>query len=75
MEEISKDPNYKLIVILMDDMDVLKQETMTPYMKAFLHNRTYLEANDPKLWGKLENILKQYKTVEDKLETCQTIAL
>ena len=75
MEEVSKDPNYRLIVILMDDLDILKQETLTPYMKAFLYNRTYLEANDPKLWAKLESILKQHQITGDISEMYQTTAL
>ncbi len=74
MEEVSKDSNYRLIVILMQDMDVLKQECLTPYMKAFLRNRTYLEVTDPMLWEKLENILGQHKT-HDIVEDYQTTVL
>ncbi len=74
MEEMAKDSNYGLIVILMEDMDTLGRETLTPYMKAFLRNRTYLEATDPKLWEKLENILKIHQTT-DQSERYQTTFL
>ncbi len=77
MEEVSKDSNYTLIVILMDDMDVLKQESLTPYMKTFLCNRTYLEANDPKIWVKLDDMLRQHKSTHGTRmpEDYQTSAL
>ncbi len=75
MEEVAKDSNYGLIVILMDDIDVLKQETLTPYMKTFLRSRTYLEANDPKLWPKLENILENHKTSDVTSDNYQTTVL
>ena len=61
MEEASKDPSYGLVVILMQEMAILKQETLSPYMKTYLRNRTYLEVTDPKLWQRLESI-QHYQT-------------
>ncbi len=62
MEEASKDSKYRVIVILMEEVAVLMQENLTPYMKASLHSRTYLDVTDSKLWEKLTKILEKHQT-------------
>ncbi len=64
VEESKKDENYRVIVILMKSIEVLKTERMTPYMEAFARSKTYLELTDPKLWAKIEQLLEKHKTPE-----------
>ncbi len=64
MEENKKDPNYRIIVILMQPLAILEQEKLTPYMITFLRSKTYLELDDSKLWTKLEEILEKHKSPE-----------
>ncbi len=63
MEESRKDENYRLIVILMKPIEILKKEKLSAYMKSFLHSKTYLELSDNRLWTKLEGLLEKHKTL------------
>ncbi len=64
MEECRKDSNYRLIVILMQPIEILQKEKLTPYMKTFLRSKTYLDREDSKFWPKLEELLEKHKTKE-----------
>ena len=59
MEENSKDPAYKLFVILMQQQETLKH--YTAYMDKYFRNKTYLKRDDPHLWSKLTNYLREVK--------------
>ena len=62
MEECRKDLNYRLVVILMQPIEILQKEKLTPYMKTFLRSKTYLDREDSKFWSKLEELLEKHKT-------------
>ncbi len=72
MEECRKDSNYRLLVILMQPVEILQKEKLTSYMKAFLRSKTYLERKDSKLWDKLEELLGKHKTQQHTLLEAET---
>ncbi len=72
MEESKRDENYKLIVILMQPIAELEQETFTPYMESFLRSRTYMKKSDSKLWTKLNDILVKHRTSDSVINDNDT---
>ena len=57
--ENMKDAAFNLFVIIMQPADHLVN--ISPYMKTFFANRTYLQVNDPELFAKLARHLKDAK--------------
>ena len=57
--ENTKDPEFKLFVILMQPVDTLN--ITNEYMKSFFAKKTYLERDDPKLFKKIAEYLFQMK--------------
>ena len=59
MEESSKDPAFKLFVILMQPKETLKR--YTAYMDQYFTRKTYLKKDDPELSNKLIKHLKKLR--------------
>ena len=54
--ENMKDAAFNLFVIMMQPADALVN--ISPYMKTFFANKTYLQVNDPELFTKLATHLE-----------------
>ena len=61
--ENMKDPAFNLFVIMMQPAETLV--TMSPYMKIFIANKTYLDVNDPELFPRLARHLENIRQPED----------
>ena len=61
--ENMKDPAFNLFVIMMQPADTLVN--VSPYMKTFFSNKTYLDVNDPELIPRLALHLKNSRFPED----------
>ncbi len=59
MEESSKDPAYKLLVVMMQSKDSLKH--YTAYMDKYFRSKTFLNRDDPKLLDKIKKYLTEVK--------------
>ena len=57
--ENMKDPAFKLFVILMQPADTL--DITNEYIQSFFAKKTYLERDDPKLFGKIAEYLTSVK--------------
>ncbi len=65
MEEAKKDPAYKLFVILLEPHESL--ENCTAYMMKYFRDRTYLERDDPKLFDKLTEYLRELQVPDEEV--------
>ena len=61
--ENMKDAAFNMFVIMMQPADTLVN--ISPYMKTFFANKTYLQINDPELFLKLATHLKNVRFPED----------
>ena len=61
--ENMKDAAFNLFVIMMQPVETLVN--ISPYMKTFIANKTYLQINDPKLFSKLAKHLEDAKQPEN----------
>ena len=61
--ENMKDAAFNLFVIMMQPAD--KLVNISPYMKTFFANRTYLQVNDPELFTKLATHLENAKRTQN----------
>ena len=61
--ENMKDESFNLFVIMMQPADTLVN--ISPYMKTFFANKTYLDMNDPHLFQKLATHLNNVKLCKD----------
>ena len=61
--ENMKDAAFNLFVIMMQPEDTLVN--ISPYMKTFFANKTYLQVNDPELFEKLATHLEDARQSED----------
>ena len=61
--ENMKDPAFKVFVILMDSEKPLKN--MSPEMKKYIENRTYVEQDDPELISRIAKYLIWVKQPKD----------
>ncbi len=61
MAKNRRDPTYTLYVILMQPRESL--HNLTPYMKKFFRNNTYLERDDKDLWTKLDKCIAQHASM------------
>ena len=59
-----KDAASSLFVIMMQPADTLTN--ISPYMKSFFANKTYLQVNDPELFTKLATHLTSTRQAEEK---------
>ena len=58
-----KDAAFNLFVIMMQPADTLVN--ISPYMKTFFANKTYLQVNDQELFTKLSTHLEDARQSED----------
>ena len=61
--ENMKDAAFNLFVIMMQPVESLVN--ISPYMKSFIANKTYLDVNDPELFPRLARHLKNVRFSED----------
>ena len=61
--ENMKDAAFNLFVIMMQPVETLVN--ISPYMKTFIANKTYLDVNDPELFPRLARQLKNVRLLED----------
>ena len=61
--ENMKDAAFNLFVIMMQPADTLVN--ISPYMKTFFTNKTYLDANDPELFPRLASYLENARFSEN----------
>ena len=61
--ENMKDESFNLFVIMMQPADTLAN--ISPYMKTFFANKTYLDVNDPELLLKLAKYMKDVKQLDN----------
>ena len=61
--ENMKDAAFNLFVIMMQPADTL--DNISPYMKTFFANKTYLQLNDPELFIKLAAHLENAREPKD----------
>ncbi len=66
MVEVINDPLYKLFVIMMQPHDTL--ENCTDYMDKYFRDKTYLSKDDPKLYEKLVEALRELQSPEELIE-------
>ncbi len=66
MEEAKKDPRYKLFVIMMQPHETL--ENCTDYMNKYFRQKTYLDKDDPNLYEKLVEGLKELQCPQEEIE-------
>ncbi len=71
MVESRKDPSYRLIVILMQPIEMIENDKLSCYMTAFIRNRTYLTVTDKRLWEKVESILQKARGDHESLSECK----
>ena len=60
--ENMKDAAFNLLVIMMQPVETLVN--VSPYMKSFIANKTYLDVNDPELFPRLARQLKNARLLE-----------
>ena len=58
-----KDAAFNLFVIMMQPAEILVN--ISPYMKTFIANKTYLDVNDPELFLRLARHLKNVRFTEE----------
>ena len=66
--ENMEDESFNLFVIMMQPADTLVN--ISPYMKTFFANKTYLQRGDPKLFIKLATHLKDARQQDDDNNDC-----
>ena len=71
--ESLKDPAFRLFVIMMEPLSNL--ENISPYMKSFFENNSYLSKNDPQLFTKIANYLAYVKEakVTEQIHVCNCL--
>lgn len=65
MEEVRKDSAYKIFVILLQPHETLRN--CTAYMEKYFQNKTYLEKDDPRLFEKLTEYLRELQVPDEEV--------